>query len=201
MSKQKLNINDERKPEEAIKSLLETAENPLWENGNLGDFLKNVQFRRGKVDLTFEIPVPVKNTILTDKIEQLVYKALENVEGITKTESKFISKVNSINEIEVGNKILSNIKNIIGVASNKGGVGKSTVTANLAAALKVLGAKVAVLDLDIYGPNVPNFFGVTSRPRYFDKLIAPVEKYGIPLMSVGFLIENESSPIILRPPF
>ena len=200
MSKQKPNINDERKPEEAIKSLLETAENPLWENGNLGDFLKNVQFRRGKVDLTFEIPVPVKNTILTDKIEQLVYKALENVEGITKTESKFISKVNSINEIEVGNKILSNIKNIIGVASNKGGVGKSTVTANLAAALKALGAKVAVLDLDIYGPNVPNFFGVTSRPRYFDKLIAPVEKYGIPLMSVGFLIENESSPIILRAP-
>ena len=199
MSK-KIDINTEKKPEEAVKEIIGSLENPLWDDGSLGDFLKEVKIKRSKIELKFEIPVPERNSIVTTSIEKLVYQALENIEGAVKTEIKFITEVNTLNKIELGNKLLSNIKNIIAVASNKGGVGKSTVSANIAAALKHLGAKVAVLDLDIYGPNVPNMFGVNSRPRYYDKLINPVEKYGIPLMSVGFLLENDASPIILRAP-
>ncbi|OLS24324.1 MAG: Septum site-determining protein MinD [Candidatus Heimdallarchaeota archaeon LC_3] len=199
MSK-KIDINKEKKPEETIKNIIGSLENPLWDDGSLGDFLKDVKIKRAKLELTFEIPVPKSNSIVTSAIEKLAYQALENIDGIVKTEIKFNSDVNTLNKIELGNKLLSNIKNIIAVASNKGGVGKSTVAANIAAALKILGAKVAVLDLDIYGPNVPNMFGINSRPRYFDKLISPVEKYGIPLMSVGFLLENDASPIILRAP-
>ncbi|MHA1983160.1 MAG: Mrp/NBP35 family ATP-binding protein [Candidatus Hodarchaeales archaeon] len=197
---EKIDINTEKKPEEAIENIFSAIENPLWENGSLGEFLSEVKIKKGKLELKFEIPTPEKNSILTTEIEKEVNLALEKVDGLTKTEIKFISKVNTLNEIDVGNKLLSNIKNIIAVASNKGGVGKSSVAANIAAALKHIGAKVAVLDLDIYGPNIPNMFGVTSRPKYYDKLINPVEKYGIPLMSVGFLLENDASPIILRAP-
>lgn len=74
------------------------------------------------------------------------------------------------------------------------------MSANIASALKILGAKVGVLDLDIYGPNIPNMFGVENRPIYYDKLVSPVEQYKIPLMSVGFLLEHEATPVILRAP-
>jgi ATP-binding protein involved in chromosome partitioning len=197
---EKIDLNIEKTPETVIKSVFKNVENPLWEDGTLEELLSTVQFKRGKLELTFTIPVPSKHQLLITTIEKLVAQALTNIQGITKVETKYLSKVSSPNDLEVGNKLLNNIKNIIAVASNKGGVGKSTVAANIAAALKYLGAKVALLDLDIYGPNVPNMFGITSRPRYYDKLINPVEKYGIQLMSVGFLIENEASPIILRAP-
>lgn len=197
---EKIDINTNKKPEDAIKTVFNSIENPLWNDGSLGDFLSEIRIKRGKLELNFEIPTPAGNQILTSEIEKLVNKALEQISGIVKTEIKFISKVSTLNDIDIGNKLLGNVKNIIAVASNKGGVGKSTVSANIAAGLKYLGAKVAVLDLDIYGPNVPNMFGVTSRPKYYDKLISPIEKYGISLMSVGFLLENDASPIILRAP-
>jgi ATP-binding protein involved in chromosome partitioning len=195
-----IDINTEKEPEETVKKFFSSIDNPLWDDGSLGDFLSDVKIKRGKLELIFEIPTPVNNRILTTEIEKQVNLALERITGVVKTDIKFISNVSTLNDIDIGNKLLSNVKNIIAVASNKGGVGKSTVAANIAAGLKQIGAKVAVLDLDIYGPNVPNMFGVTSRPKYYDKLINPVEKYGISLMSVGFLLENDASPIILRAP-
>lgn len=100
------------------------------------------------------------------------------------------------------------VKQIIGVASNKGGVGKSTVSANLACALKQLGAKVAILDLDLYGPNIPNMFGVsTQRAKYEQKGIDPedgliqvITKYDMPLMSVGFILPTDDTAVVIRAP-
>lgn len=92
------------------------------------------------------------------------------------------------------------VKHIIAVASGKGGVGKSTTTANLAVGLATLGLKVGVLDADIYGPSVPKIFGITGKPRLVSgRTLAPLEAYGLKVMSIGFLIEEEA-PMIWRGP-
>ena len=92
------------------------------------------------------------------------------------------------------------VKHIIAVASGKGGVGKSTTTANLAVALARLGLKVGVLDADIYGPSVPKIFGVSGKPKLVSgRTLAPMEAYGLKIMSIGFLIEEET-PMIWRGP-
>ena len=99
-----------------------------------------------------------------------------------------------------GQKLISNIKNIILVASGKGGVGKSTVTANLAVAFAKMGAKVGVLDADIYGPSQPTIFDLKDNPSTTDKKkIIPLENYGVKMISIGNLIEQDSA-IIWRGP-
>ena len=100
---------------------------------------------------------------------------------------------------EVG-KLLPQVKNIIAVSSGKGGVGKSTVSANLAIALARLGYKVGLLDTDIFGPSMPKMFGVEDvRPYAVDKegrqLIAPVEKYGVKLLSIGFFVNPDTATL------
>jgi len=97
-------------------------------------------------------------------------------------------------------KLLPQVKNIIAVSSGKGGVGKSTVSANLAIALARLGYKVGLLDTDIFGPSMPKMFGVEDeRPYAVDqdgrRLIAPVEKYGVKLLSIGFFVDPETATL------
>lgn len=97
---------------------------------------------------------------------------------------------------------LLGVKNIIGVSSGKGGVGKSTVASNLAVALARLGYKVGLLDADIFGPSVPKMFGVEDEPIYMETvdgndLIVPIEKYGVKVLSIGFLVDR-NSPVLWR---
>ncbi|PZP54571.1 MAG: hypothetical protein DI586_09485 [Micavibrio aeruginosavorus] len=94
---------------------------------------------------------------------------------------------------------LPHIKKIIAVASGKGGVGKSTVAANLAVALAMQGLRVGLMDADIYGPSVPRLMGVSGKPEMNDKRIVPFEKHGIKFMSMGFLVA-EDAPMIWRGP-
>ncbi|MFU8812182.1 MAG: P-loop NTPase [Balneolaceae bacterium] len=92
--------------------------------------------------------------------------------------------------------VLQNVKNIIAVASGKGGVGKSTVAANLAVALAKTGASVGLMDTDIYGPSVPTMFGVTERPNITtDKKLIPIYKHGVHLVSMGFLVDPDQAMI------
>lgn len=92
--------------------------------------------------------------------------------------------------------MLPTVKNAIAVASGKGGVGKSTVSVNIAAALAMEGARVGLLDADIYGPSIPIMMGVTEQPEITDsEEIIPIRKYGIELMSIGFVIPEEQSVI------
>lgn len=99
-----------------------------------------------------------------------------------------------------GMQLLGGIKNVLAVASGKGGVGKSTVTANLALALARDGARVGILDADIYGPSQPRMMGATERPESKDgKTLEPIVSYGVQVMSIGFLVEEET-PMIWRGP-
>ncbi|HEX2225303.1 MAG TPA: Mrp/NBP35 family ATP-binding protein, partial [Thermoanaerobaculia bacterium] len=95
--------------------------------------------------------------------------------------------------------LIPGVKHVLAVASGKGGVGKSTVAANLAVALGQLGHRVGLLDSDIYGPSVPMMFGITDKPRVDGNRIQPFEKYGIRVMSLGFILETDT-PVIWRGP-
>ncbi|MCP5063750.1 MAG: Mrp/NBP35 family ATP-binding protein [Ignavibacteriae bacterium] len=100
-------------------------------------------------------------------------------------------------------KILPNVKHTIAVASGKGGVGKSTVSVNLALALSKLGYKVGLIDADIYGPSIPLMMGVSGKPQIYQEegtnKMMPLENYGIKMMSIGFLIDDDN-PVIWRGP-
>lgn len=100
-------------------------------------------------------------------------------------------------------ELARNIAHVVAVSSGKGGVGKSTVAANLAAALAEAGRRVGLLDADVYGPNVPIFFGEKGKPRVTgakgEEKIVPLEAHGVKLMSLGFLLEDEQ-PAIMRGP-
>ena len=102
--------------------------------------------------------------------------------------------------VQRGLKVMPNIKNIVAVASGKGGVGKSTVAANLALALSAEGAKVGVLDADIYGPSQPTMLGISGRPATIDnRTLEPMENHGLQMSSIGLLIDADQ-PMVWRGP-
>jgi ATP-binding protein involved in chromosome partitioning len=92
------------------------------------------------------------------------------------------------------------VKHVILVMSGKGGVGKSTVACNLALALARMGHSVGLLDADIYGPSIPTMFGITGQPQSDGKQIQPLERFGVKLMSIGFLLEDAKSAVVWRGP-
>jgi len=97
------------------------------------------------------------------------------------------------------NAMAPGIKAIVAVASGKGGVGKSTTTANLALALAAGGSRVGILDADVFGPSMPRMLGITGQPTAHDNILSPMENYGLKVMSMGFLVE-EDTPMIWRGP-
>lgn len=101
--------------------------------------------------------------------------------------------------ISQDSSLIPGVRHVVAVASGKGGVGKSTVAANLAVTLGQLGYKVGLLDSDIYGPSVPMMFGITEKPRLDGNRILPFEKFGIRIMSLGFILDTDT-PVIWRGP-
>ena len=128
-------------------------------------------------------------------IAETVKRALEADPAIAHAAVSVSSRVHA-HEVQQGLTPLPNVKNILAIASGKGGVGKSTVSANLALALKAEGASVGVLDADIYGPSQPRMLGLTGRPDSKDgKRIEPKVNHGIQVMSIGFMIEEDTAMI------
>jgi ATP-binding protein involved in chromosome partitioning len=133
-------------------------------------------------------------------VRELLESALRAVPGVERVEIDVHSKIVS-HAVQQGVKLLPGVKNIIAVASGKGGVGKSTTAANLALALVAEGARVGVLDADIYGPSQPQMLGIGDRrPESVDgKSMEPLEAHGLQAMSIGFLVDVET-PMVWRGP-
>ena len=151
----------------------------------------------GRVSVDIQLGYPAAGVIasLTGRVQQ----ALESDTAIGSAAVSITSRVH-VHKVQGTLGPLPNVKNIIVVASGKGGVGKSTVSANLALALQAEGAKVGVLDADIYGPSQPRMLGVSGKPESPDgKSIIPMQAHGLSVMSIGFLVE-EDTPMIWRGP-
>jgi len=159
--------------------------------------VKNVKVEGDRVSLDVVLGYPARGVL--EKVRSQVTERLSKLPGIAQVSANVHSKVVS-HAAQRGVKLVPGIKNIIAVASGKGGVGKSTTAVNLALALAAEGATVGMLDADIYGPSQPIMLGITGRPASRDgKTMEPMEGHGIQAMSVGFLIENDT-PMVWRGP-
>ncbi len=151
--------------------------------------------RKAVVEITLGFPVKHHRTDIQAQLDTL----LRALEGVDETAINIKSTI-SAHVVQEGVDTLGDVKNIIAVASGKGGVGKSTVAANLALALAAEGANVGILDADIYGPSQPRMLGVSGQPESPDgKTLEPMISYGIQSMSIGYLVDDET-PMIWRGP-
>jgi ATP-binding protein involved in chromosome partitioning len=183
---------------EALQSQLATLVNP--DSGKTyaaARCLKNLQFEAGKVSLDVELGYPAQSRFA--EIRQQFVEALGAVAGVDSVEVTVSSRVIA-HAVQPNVKRIANVKNIIAVASGKGGVGKSTTAANLALALAAEGAQVGLLDADIYGPSLPQIMGLSGvQPESDGQTLRPLQNYGVKLMSIGALVDPEQ-PMIWRAP-
>ena len=147
------------------------------------------------IDVVLGYPAKTQHGIL----RQLIADHVQGLAGVGRVTVNITQRVIA-HAVQRGVKLMPSVKNIIAVASGKGGVGKSTTAVNLALALAAEGAQVGILDADIYGPSQPTMLGVGGRPESKDgKTLEPLEAYGIQAMSIGFLIDTET-PMVWRGP-
>ena len=155
--------------------------------------IKAVSIDGGTVRFTLELGYPAKSQ--TQEFASTLTAAAKTVEGVAKVE--VTQRLNVVaHSVQRGVQLLAGVKNIVAVASGKGGVGKSTTAANLALALAAEGARVGLLDADIYGPSQPMMMGIEGKPSSEDgKTMEPMENYGVQVMSIGFLVAQDEAMI------
>jgi ATP-binding protein involved in chromosome partitioning len=155
--------------------------------------IKNMTVEGGAVRFDLELGYPFQSQM--SAFCAALVAAAKTVEGVTTVDVTPRLNV-SAHAVQRGVQLLPGVKNIVAVASGKGGVGKSTTAANLALALAAEGARVGLLDADIYGPSVPMLMGLTGRPESDNgKTMEPMENYGVQVMSIGFLIDQDQAMI------
>lgn len=159
--------------------------------------VRNIRIDGNNVALDIVLGYPAKTVI--SEIHALIEQKLKSLPEVG---SVFVNVTSKIvpHAVQRGVQLIPQVKNIIAVASGKGGVGKSTTAVNLALALAAEGAEVGILDADIYGPSQPQMLGISARPESADgKSMEPLEAYGIQAMSIGFLIDTDT-PMVWRGP-
>ncbi len=162
-----------------------------------GKSAKNIKIDGNNVSLDIVLGYPAKT--VTGAIQQLVTDKLKSLPGIGNVSVNVTTHIVS-HSVQRGVKLIPGVKNIIAVASGKGGVGKSTTAVNLALALAAEGAKVGIMDADIYGPSQPLMLGISGRPESQDgQKMEPMIGHGLQAMSIGFLIDVET-PMVWRGP-
>jgi len=157
--------------------------------------IKQLSVDGGRVSFAVELTTPA--CPLRNQIEQAAREAVEVLPGVEQVEVRLTSNVRA--DGQQRGQIKLPIRNAVAVASGKGGVGKTTVAVNMAAVLAQDGARVGLLDADIYGPNVPTMMGIDRLPTPKDGRLVPAEAHGVRLMSIGFLV-NPGQPLIWRGP-
>lgn len=155
--------------------------------------LRNLHISGGDVAFDIDLGYPAKSLI--PALRGSLVAAAKGVAGVDNVSVNIAFKI-ATHAVQRGVQLLAGVKNIIGVASGKGGVGKSTTAVNLALALAAEGASVGVLDADIYGPSLPMMMGANGKPSSTDgKSMDPLENHGVQLMSIGFLVDSDQAMI------
>jgi len=154
---------------------------------------KNLQIEGGDVSFDVELGYPAKSQHAA--MRKSLVAAARTVPGVDNVSVNF--KLNVVSHaVQRGVQLMPNVKNIIAVASGKGGVGKSTTAANIALALAAEGASVGLLDADIYGPSLPMMLGIQGKPPSTDgKTMEPMHNHGVQVMSIGFLVDADQAMI------
>jgi ATP-binding protein involved in chromosome partitioning len=184
--------------EQQVQSALKELTDPnTGKDYVTGKEAKNIKIDCDNVSLDILLGYPAKTQI--EPIRKQVVAKLKTIPGIGSVTANVTMKIVS-HAVQRGVKLVPGVKNIIAVASGKGGVGKSTTAVNLALALAAEGVSVGMLDADIYGPSQPTMLGITGRPETKDgKRLEPMQGHGIQAMSIGFLIDVET-PMVWRGP-
>lgn len=155
-------------------------------------FIKDMKIDGGTVSFKLELTTPA--CPLKAQLKAASEEAVRKISGVKEVVVDVTSKVVP-HRVEEKGDLLPGVKNIVAISSGKGGVGKSTVSVNLAVALAKCGARVGLLDTDIYGPSIPIMMGVTDKPEIRGQKMVPIEKHGVSIMSLGFLVPEDAAVI------
>jgi ATP-binding protein involved in chromosome partitioning len=189
--------DDNKALEQAVLNALRTVKDPDLNKDIVAlNFIKDLEIDDGKVSFAIELTTPA--CPVRKEMEQWARDAVMRVNGVRDVQIRMTSSV-SRGTAAAGKQGIPGVKNIVAVGSGKGGVGKSTVTVNLAVALAQAGAAVGLLDADIYGPNIPLMMGIEGRPHAIEDRIQTLSNYGVRVMSMGFLTSDDT-PLIWRGP-
>ena len=184
----------EQQVQDALKELIDPN---TRKDFMAGKSARNIKVEGGKVSLDVVLPYPAK--MVMGEIGKLVEDRIKSIAGVESAHANVSWKIVA-HSVQKGVKLIPGVKNIIAVASGKGGVGKSTTAVNLALALAAEGASVGMLDADIYGPSQPTMLGIHGRPESPDgQNLEPMLGHGLQAMSIGFLIDVET-PMVWRGP-
>ena len=160
-------------------------------------FIKDLKIDAGRVAFTIELTTPA--CPVKDQLRDQARAAVMQVPGVTAVDVQMSARVREAVGADGSRQSVPGVKNVIAVGAGKGGVGKTTVAVNLALALARCGSKVGIIDADIYGPNVPIMLGMKGQLTTDGKKIVPAEKFGLQVISMGFLTTDDA-PIIWRGP-
>ena len=160
-------------------------------------FVKELAIEDGRVSFVIELTTPA--CPVKEQLRDQAAAAVRALPGVAQVDVQMTAKVRSASAPQTGRPPLPGVKNVIAVGAGKGGVGKTTVAVNLALALAKCGSRVGLLDGDIYGPNVPIMLGLNTQLTTDGKQIVPAEKYGVQVVSIGFMTQDDA-PIIWRGP-
>jgi ATP-binding protein involved in chromosome partitioning len=160
-------------------------------------FIKNLRIEGDRVSFTVELTTPA--CPVKDQMREQAHAVVAALAGVKTVNVDMSASVRTVAGPEAGRAAVEGVKNVIAVGAGKGGVGKTTVAVNLAIALAKCGGRVGIIDGDIYGPNVPIMLGIKTQLTTDGKKIIPAERYGIQVISMGFMTADES-PVIWRGP-
>src|SRR5947207_11050343 len=180
------------RPEDIRAALSQVTDPDLGRDIVTLGFVKDLRVDGENVSFAIELTTPA--CPVRDQMKEDAHRAVLSLPGVTNVEVAMTSKVRGT-QSEQKDELIPLVEHVVPIASGKGGVGKSTVSANLAVALAQLGARVGLLDADVYGPCIPTIMGATAPPSVQNGTIVPVLRYGVKIISIGFFVSKGEATI------